>query len=93
MGRLFYTIRMFLRQDMARALQTVVVRWPRHLVQNIRGGKKLPRFAHRNSVAFTFSMKKISLPLHSQQALLTIGTYLKYSRVSISIQESAPGAQ
>lgn len=78
---------------MARALQTVVVRWPRGLGQNIRGGKKTPQTCTQELSGLTFSMEKISLPLHSQQALLTIGTHLKYPKASMGIQESAAGAQ
>jgi len=79
-------------KNTAGALQLLFVIWPRGLVQNSRG-KKPPNVGTHGFSGLIFIRETLSLPLCTHQALLSIGTYLKYATVSLVIQESAIGGK
>lgn len=78
---------------MASALQMLTVIWSRCCSKEQGRQKNPPNISTQGFNGLTFSMETISLPPHSQQALLSIGTYLKYPKVSLVIQESAIGGK
>lgn len=74
--------------NMVGALQLLAVTWLRCLVQSSRGGKSASISCTRGFIWLPFSMEIISSPLHSQQADLSIRTYLKHPNVSSVIHKS-----
>lgn len=75
-------------ENMVGTLWMLAVTWPRCLVQSGGGGKSASTSCTWGFIWLPFSMETISSPLHSQQAHLSIGMYLKHPKVSLVIHES-----